>query len=326
MSGSYKPPYYTRSAVLFLIFNRPDTTRKVFEQIRRAKPAKLYIAADGPRANRQPDIELCRKAREIEIQVDWDCELKTNFRIENAGCKEGVSSAVTWFFEQEEEGIILEDDCVPVNSFFWFCDTLLEKYRFDDRVRHITGCNLQQGQKWGSGTYYYSNMTHVWGWAGWKRVWKDYDKNLGKFDKQDMMARLQDIFDDAAVVESYTKIFDEVKAGNIDAWGYQLDFVNFFHKGLAVIPNENLVSNIGFRADATHTLDSNSIYADIPLKEIYEIISPEIMRPEKRAESVILKHVFKTRPTKNRDRNWLKKIRKKARSILKTAAALLLFG
>jgi len=326
MPGSYKPPYYTRSAVLFLIFNRPDTTQKVFEQIRKVRPKKLYIAADGPRANCPADVELCSKARDIMSLVDWDCEIKTSFRAENAGCKEGVSAAITWFFEQEEEGIILEDDCVPANSFFWFCDALLEKYRYDDRVRHITGCNLQHGQKWGNGTYYFSRMTHVWGWAGWRRAWTDYDKNLSRFEKEEMMNKLRDIFDDPVVLESYAKIFDELKAGKIDAWGYQLDFANFFHQGLTIIPNENLVSNIGFRADATHTHDSNSIYADIPVTEIDQIIYPEKMRPEKQAESVILQHVFKTRPPKNRNFNWLRKIRKKARSILKTAAALLLFG
>ena len=322
----YKPPYYTRSAVLFLIFNRPDTTQRVFEQIRKAKPSKLYIAADGPRANRPADIKLCGKAREMVSQVDWECELKTNFRIENAGCKEGVSSAITWFFEQEEEGIILEDDCVPANSFFWFCDILLEKYRYDERVRHITGCNLQQGRKWGDGAYYFSNMTHVWGWAGWRRVWKDYDVRLGKFDKQDMMARLRDIFDDPLVIESYGRIFDDVKAGKIDAWGYQLDFANFFNKGLTLIPNQNLISNIGFRADATHTLDADSIYAHIPVTEIDEMINPERMMPEKQAERVVLDHIFKPLPIKNRDRRWIAKIKKKARSFRRAAAALLLIG
>jgi hypothetical protein len=298
----------------------------VFEQIRKAKPKRLYIAADGPRAGCPADGELCSRARNVIDQVDWDCELKTNFRAENAGCKECVSAAITWFFAQEDEGIILEDDCLPANSFFKFCDTLLEKYRHDAGVRHITGCNLQQGQKWGDGSYYFSNMTHVWGWAGWKRVWKDYDKDLDKFEKEEMTARLQDIFDNPLVVELYNKIFDEVKAGKVDAWGYQLDFANFFNKGLTIIPNENLISNIGFRSDATHTIDSNSIYAGIPVREIDEIIHPENMLPEKQAESFILEHVFKTSQVKGRGGKWLKKLKRRARYILKAAATLLLFG
>jgi hypothetical protein len=326
MSGSYKPPYCTRSAVLFLVFNRPDTTQVVFDQIRMARPPRLYIVADGPRANNAADLELCSQAREIALRVDWDCEVKTDFRAENAGCKEGVSAAISWFFEQEDEGIILEDDCVPANSFFKFCDTLLEKYRSDDRVRHITGCNLQQGQKWGNSTYYFSHMTHVWGWAGWKRVWKDYDKRLAKFDREEMVTRLRGIFDDPYVVESYVKIFDEVKAGKINAWGYQLDFANFFNYGLTAIPNENLISNIGFRADATHTLDPNSVYADIPLKEIDEIMHPGTVQAEKQAENVILKHIFSPPPLKKRHTRALKKIRLTAKHFLKAAAALLLFS
>ncbi|HZY35215.1 MAG TPA: nucleotide-diphospho-sugar transferase [Mucilaginibacter sp.] len=326
MPGSYTSPYYTRSAVLFLIFNRPDTTQTVFEQIKKAKPKRLYIAADGPRAGCPGDIELCSNARNIVNLVDWDCELKTNFSAENAGCRDGVSAAITWFFEHEVEGIILEDDCLPANSFFRFCDTLLEKYRHDDRIRHITGCNLQQGQKWGSGTYYFSNMTHVWGWAGWKRVWKDYDKQLVRFDKEEMTARLRDIFDDPLVVQSYSTIFEEVKAGKINAWGYQLDFVNFFNRGLTIIPNENLISNIGFRPDATHTTDANSIYAGIPVAEIDEIVDPEMMQPEKQAESVILEQIFKARHLKKSDHKWLIKIKRRAGQFLKAAAAVLLFG
>ena len=145
----YNTPYYTRSAVLFLIFNRPDTTRKVFEEIRRAKPPRLYVAADGPRTGRNGEIRLCSDARMIALQVDWECELITYFRPENAGCREGVSSAITWFFEHEEEGIILEDDCVPANSFFWFCDTLLENRKNDAPCKKHNRLQFAAGPKMG---------------------------------------------------------------------------------------------------------------------------------------------------------------------------------
>ena len=164
--------YQTKSAVLFVVFNRPDTTKRVFEAIRLAKPKRLYITTDGPRPNMPDDVQLCKQTREIVSVVDWDCEVKTLFREENAGCKNGVSAAINWFFDHEEEGIILEDDCLPANSFFKFCDTLLEKYRYDTRVRHITGCNLQFGKKWGDASYYFSNLTNGWGWASWRRAWR----------------------------------------------------------------------------------------------------------------------------------------------------------
>jgi hypothetical protein len=169
-----------------MIFRRPDFTSRVFEQIRNVRPARLYIAADGPRSGREGEQQLCIETRAIIEQIDWDCELKTLFREKNLGCKMAISSAIDWFFEQEEEGIILEDDCLPNQSFFRFCDTMLEKYRNDDRIRHISGCNLQHGKKWGTASYYFSNLTHAWGWANWRRVWKDYDRDLKLYDTKDV--------------------------------------------------------------------------------------------------------------------------------------------
>ncbi|MDB4922631.1 nucleotide-diphospho-sugar transferase [Mucilaginibacter sp.] len=284
--------YETKSAVLFVIFNRPKTTRKVFEQIRIAKPSRLYIAADAPRPDYPNDSPLCKQTRSIVKNIDWDCEVKTLFNKKNAGCRNGVSAAITWFFNNEEEGIILEDDCLPANSFFKFCDTLLEKYRDDTRIRHITGCNLQQGKKWGDSTYYFSNRTHVWGWASWKRVWKDYDLSLNKYDDREIRERLQNIYEDPLVVESWLNIFNDAKAGKINSWAYPLDFVNFFNNGLVVIPNENLISNIGFGVSATNTLQEENEYANLPLSEIDEIIDPVFILPDKQADLCIINRDF----------------------------------
>ena len=299
-----KDIYETRSAVLFVIFNRPGTTQKVFEAIRAAKPKRLYLAADGPRPGVPGDALLCKQTREIVAKIDWDCEVKTLFRDENKGCKNGVSAAINWFFSNEEEGIILEDDCLPANSFFKFCDTLLEKYRHDTRVRHITGCNLQFGKKWGQSTYYFSNRTHVWGWASWRMVWDDYDLSLEKYDSAEIGKQMKNIYDDDLVAESWANIFNEVKAGKINSWAYPLDFANFFNNGLVIIPNENLISNIGFSANATNTLNENNVYANIPLTEIDEISHPVFFVPEKQADLSII----------NRDFN-LDKRRRKARSL-----------
>lgn len=314
-------PYQTQSAVLFVIFNRPDTTARVFEAIRAAKPARLYIAADAPRHNNASDIVFCRESRAILQNVDWNCEVKTLYRTENVGCKEGVSSAVNWFFSYEEEGIILEDDCLPANSFFKFCDTLLDKYRNDTRIRHITGCNLQQGKKWGNSSYYFSNMTHVWGWAGWKRVWKDYDKSLSKYNNNEIKEQLLNIFAEPLIAECWANIFSEVKAGKINAWGYQLDFANFFNNGLTIIPNENLISNIGFDARATHTLDENSIYANIPLAEIDEITHPLYILPQKQADLIVLNRDFNISAIKRREKSIKHKIKKWFKAKFKKSGA-----
>jgi hypothetical protein len=284
--------YLTSSAVLFIIFNRPDTTSRVFEQIRKARPAKLYIAADGPRDNKPGEAALCATTRQIIEQVDWDCQVQTLLRETNFGCKNAVSSAITWFFEQEEEGIILEDDCLPDNSFFSFCDVMLAHYRNDTRIRHITGSNLQHGKKWGNGSYYFSNLTQIWGWASWRRVWKDYDKELSAYSAADVETQLSKIFTDPFVIKSWRVIFDQLKAGMIDTWDYQLVFINFFNDGLSVVPNKNLISNIGFGEGATHTAQSNK-YDSLPLEQMDSvIIHPQYMLPEKEADDYIMQYVF----------------------------------
>jgi hypothetical protein len=292
--------YATKSAVLFLIFNRPDTTARVFEQIKAARPPRLYIAADGPRVNHPAEALLCNETRAVVSNIDWDCQVKTLFRAENLGCKNAMSSAIDWFFEQEVEGIILEDDCLPSNSFFHYCDTLLEKYRFDTRIRHIAGSNLQRGTKWGDASIYFTNQTHVWGWASWKRVWQDYDKDLKQYSEEDAPGKLSNIFTDPFVIEEWTKFFRQLKAGEIDTWDFQLAFLNFFNNGLSVNPNVNLITNIGFRDDATHTLASDSPYANIPLEELWEISYPTYILPEKKADYAIFNYDF------NLERKWKK--------------------
>lgn len=321
MATAHQLPYHTKSPVLFVIFNRPDTTQLVFDQIRLAQPTRLYIAADGPRPGSANDAELCKQTREITRQVDWPCEVKTLFNDENLGCKYGVSAALNWFFANEEEGIVLEDDCLPANSFFKFCDTLLEKYRYDTRVRHITGCNLQQGKKWGDASYYFSNRTHVWGWASWRRVWDDYDITLAKYDKENVKEMMLNIYPDDLVAECWANIFNETKTGKNNSWAYALDFVNFFNNGLIIIPNYNLISNIGFSGNATHTIDENNLYANNSLQEFEEMTHPTVILPEKAADLAIQYYEFniagiqrKRNAPHRRIKRWLKSVFRKKSS------------
>jgi hypothetical protein len=326
MSQLAKAPYRTKSAVLFVIFNRPDTTLLVFEQIRAAKPKRLYIAADAPRADKPGEAQLCEEARAVVNSIDWKCEVKTLFRKENLGCRCAVSSAITWFFDNEEEGIILEDDCLPANSFFKFCDTLLEKYRNDTRIRHITGCNLQQGEKWGNGSYYFSNRTHVWGWASWKRVWKDYDNALEKYNTNEIAEHLESIYADPLVAETWVNIFNELKAGKINSWAYQLDFINLFNNGLAIIPNENLISNIGFGTVATNTSDVDNVYANVPIGEIGEITPPLFILPEKKADLKLLIPEFHIEERRRKQNLLRKRITRWFKSSFQRAASLMFFS
>jgi len=169
---------YLKTPVLFLVFNRPDTTRRVFEAIRAARPARLFLVADGPRERQPDDKEKCERVRYIATDIDWDCEVKTLFRKENLGCKNGVSSAIDWFFSHVDEGIILEDDCLPTESFFWFCEELLRRYRNDSRVMQICGSNFLRGWQRNNDSYYFSGYGPIWGWASWRRAWIYYDVDM----------------------------------------------------------------------------------------------------------------------------------------------------
>ncbi|WP_443936967.1 nucleotide-diphospho-sugar transferase [Pedobacter sp. MW01-1-1] len=283
--------YQVKSSILFLVFNRPDITSRVFEAIREVKPTKLYVAADGPRDSYESDFLLCKETRD-SIKVDWPCELITLYRDKNHGCKEAVSSAIGWFFEQEDEGIILEDDCLPAVEFFSFCDELLEKYRFDTRIRHIAGSDHQLGKKWGNSSYYFANQTHVWGWASWKRVWKDYDKELSLYTEDEAYVHFDNIFTDRFVNEDWKRIFTNLKNGKIDTWDYQMALINYFNNGLSINPNGNLISNIGFRTDGTHTTSSNSPYANLPFEAIGTLMHPLYILPEKDADYAVFNRDF----------------------------------
>jgi len=316
MSKSAVHNYLVKSPVLFIIFNRPDTTAKVFDRIRAARPAKLYVAADGPRSGRPDEEALCKQVREIATKADWDCEVKTLFRDANMGCKNAVSSAITWFFEREEEGIILEDDCLPADSFFSFCDEMLAKYRYDTRVRHIAGGNFQLGTRRGDASYYFSKISHVWGWAGWRRVWGDYDKNLGRYTEAGAQAALLNIFDDEWIADSWYQIFKELKAGNIDTWDYQLSITNFFNNALCIIPNVNLISNIGFGANATHTTESTNKYAALQLAEISKITHPTYLLADKQADLFTLNHEFNIAEKRRQYNKPRRKLKRWLRSVI----------
>jgi len=261
--------------VLFLIFNRPDTTKRVFESIREAKPPRLYIAADGARKDRIGEAELCEQTREITNNVDWKCEVKTLFRAENLGCKNAVSSAINWFFENEEEGIILEDDCLPNQSFFVFCQELLNYYRSDERVMHIGGTNFLDGKIIGDASYYFSNIHHIWGWATWRRAWKYYDIEMKGYDNFIDNRKLKKLYPELSYQQLWKDMFGKIKNGELNTWDYQWTLSIWENDGLGIIPNQNLISNIGFSYQATHTNESNnSNLANRITTEIGEIIHP----------------------------------------------------
>lgn len=280
------------TAVLFMVFNRPDTTTQVFEAIRRARPPRLYVAADGPRAARVGEAARVESVRKIATAVDWPCEVKTLFRDHNLGCKLAVSGAITWFFEHEAEGVILEDDCLPHPDFFNFCEAMLDYFRDDERVDVITGNNFQNGQQRGAGTYYFSKYNHCWGWATWRRAWRHYQGDLPFWPEWRQSDDWKAVCPDNVERRYWERIFDQVYAGAIDTWDYPWTACVWKHGGLTATPNVNLVTNIGFGVDATHTCDSNSSQANMSVAALPRIIHPEIVGRDQPADRYVFEHHF----------------------------------
>lgn len=244
-----------KSAVLFILFNRPLTTQVVFNEIRRARPPRLYIAADGPRLSVEGDIELCEKTRAIIGQVDWDCEVKTLLRKTNLGCRDAVSGAIDWFFDNENEGIILEDDVVPSTCFFDFCDLMLDRYRYDEKIMMISGFN-PLGAGLSSSSYFYSQYAAIWGWASWRSRWKKYDVNISGWTvggyESEMSGRLP-----LHVLEYFIDAYEKVKDKKMNTWDYQWSLVMQLNSLLVVKPSANLITNIGSIGTHSSAADSN---------------------------------------------------------------------
>lgn len=281
--------------ILLLVFNRPDVTAKVFEAVRNARPSRLYIAADGPRENKPGEAERCAEVRQLVTQVDWPCEVKTLFREKNLGCKQAVSGAIHWLFEQEENGIILEDDCLPNPDFFRFCETLLNQYADDERVSVITGNNFQRQQKRGDASYYFSKYNHCWGWASWRRAWQKYQGELIFWPDWRESAEWKKKIPDHVERRYWTKIFDDVHAGKIDSWAYPWTASVWLQGGLTATPNVNLVSNIGFGPDSTHTSSVDSPLAKIGTHCLGEIQHPQSVAVHLEADRYTFDHAFEGR-------------------------------
>jgi hypothetical protein len=269
MANSINPKDYSEltTPVAFLIFNRPDTTARVFETIQRAKPSTLLIVADGPRTDRPGEAERCVAARAIVEQVDWDCKVYKNYSDINLGCKKRVASGLDWVFEQVEEAIILEDDCLPDPTFFQFCDELLQQYRNDTRIMAISGNNIIPNQYVNLKTsYYFSRYNQIWGWATWKRAWQHYDISMKVWPTVRGKALLKNWFKSYRAVAFWDQKFQTAYDNQIDTWDYAWTFACWTQNALSIIPNTNLVSNIGFGIDATHTTETDSSLANRPLK------------------------------------------------------------
>ncbi|MFV1976443.1 MAG: glycosyltransferase family 2 protein [Candidatus Scalindua sp.] len=281
-----------KTPVALIIFNRPDTTERVFNEIANVRPPKLLVVADGPRSDHPGELEKCAEAQAIIERVDWDCEVITNFSEVNMGCRKRVSSGIDWIFEQVPEAIILEDDCLPHPDFFRYCEELLEFYRNDSRIVMISGDNFQFGKKRGNGSYYFSRYVHIWGWASWRRAWEFYDVSMADWPAARDSQALDYIYASKKEKAFWEKNFDAVYSNVIDTWDFQWVFTCWNRYGLSVLPQQNMISNIGFNADATHT-QCDSKLSEIPVHGmVFPLRHPPRMLPDTQADSDTFKKVF----------------------------------
>jgi hypothetical protein len=278
-----KPP------VAFFGFNRPGCTRVVFEAIRQYRPEKLFLVADGPRASVPADKERCEAVRKIMQSVDWNCEVKVDFAEENLGCKKRMASGIDWVFSEVEEAIFLEDDCVPGPDFFRFCGEMLDRYRGDTRVMHIGGTNVQAGQVRGDGSYYFSQFVHVWGWASWRRAWQCYDVTMSSWPEARREHWISKIHPTVLEREYWSDCFEQVYNGRIDTWDSQWAYACWRNNGISIIPNLNLVCNIGAGPEATHTKGPvGSLEA--PIGTLGEVRHPQGMVVDRAADKFTFDH------------------------------------
>jgi hypothetical protein len=288
-----RPDWELETPVALLIFNRPETTRRVFETIRAVRPRRLLVVADGPRPGRAGEEQRCREARSVIDSVDWECTIETDYAEQNLGCGRRVSSGLDWVFRQVEEAIILEDDCLPHPSFFRFCQELLVRFRDEPGIAQIAGANFQRAGGAPLHSYYFSNYNHIWGWASWRRAWALNDNTMAGWPEFRDRNLLAGIVSGRKELSYWTEVLNKVHAGEIDTWDCQWTFSCWQNRLLTVIPAQNLISNIGFGPGATHTPVPNRYAAMETAKMEFPLIHPLVMEADCAADAYTGKTMYR---------------------------------
>jgi hypothetical protein len=305
-----------QTPVVFIIFNRPDCTKRVLTEIAKAKPGKLFIVADGPRSNSPSDFSLCNQARNLVSEmVNWDCEVLQNYSEKNLGCGRRVATGLSWVFENVPEAIILEDDCVPHPDFFLYCRKLLAKYRDDKRVMMISGRNHLQEDNI-SCSYSFRRMMSVWGWATWSRAWEYYDYDIKFWEEIKNSDWMHDLLGNKYMVEFFGNIFDKTFHKAFDTWDYQWLFACWLQNGFCLTPKFNLVQNIGFGPNGTHT---KSTRKDVSIPQNTTIFPlkhpPYIIRNTEADIEVFFKVIYRSKKKKTLLQKKLSQLAKKLKTM-----------
>jgi hypothetical protein len=328
-SGSRVDPHtQMNTPVLLLTYNRPDKTQRVLQAIRAAQPRNLFVASDGARSDRPDDPSLIEQTRRlIDEGIDWQCEVKRRYLTTNQGCRMGVFAAISWFFEQVEGGIILEDDCVPHPEFFAYCSELLDRYRHESQVMSIAGDNSADLRPTDSTcSYGFARQPLIWGWATWRRAWQMYDIELDGWRQiRSNASRKAELWPNRAERKWRESIFDRLLIdGTPDTWDYQWSLTLAIHEGLSITPAVNLVSNIGFGEGATHTTESGSTRACVPANAILPLRHPAQVFRDTGLEQQIFDRIHGgaalRRPLRQRVRKMLRARKKSLMALLSSHA------
>tara|TARA_B100000242_G_scaffold60330_1_gene36092 strand:- start:1814 stop:2797 length:984 start_codon:yes stop_codon:yes gene_type:complete len=282
-----------KTPILIIAWKRPKKTKELINKIIEINPNNLYIACDGPKNNDDNEDKKVMETRELLLKSFEKVNSKKYlFSKNNQGCKIGVSNAIDWFFKHEKEGIILEDDCIPHLDFFIFCEEMLETYRNNEKIWSITGHNQQNNIKIGEGTYYFSKYPRSWGWATWKRSWAKYDRDIKDWPKIKSKGFLKNHLKNRREINYWEKILDNIYYHNSpNTWDYQWTLCSFLNSGLTIVPNKNLIKNIGFDEDATHTFQGKAnTFIEIDKEksnDIFPTIHPNYLFSNEKADELV---------------------------------------
>ena len=312
---------HTTPDILFLVFNRPQLTQTVFDAIKKSRPKRIFIAADGPRKNNESDVILCKKVRNIVNQVDWECEIKTLFREENLGCRTAIISAVDWFFDHTDAGIILEDDCIPSESFFNFCALTLEKYKSNEKIMQINGSFHLAQYKSFFECYYFSKLNSCWGWATWKRAWELFDADMTGYEEFRDKGKIYQYYEDRKITNWMISYLEEANSPSCGIWSTQWSYSILKNNGLCINPTFNLVNNIGFfEAPTSGIHESYSSYSDYNLENFSHIRHPDIVQYDVSNDVLEFKHIIQLTDPRLIDKgfiNFSKRVLRKVLNLLR---------
>jgi len=293
--------------VLLTIFNRAEKVRRVIEALRQIKPFYFFLAADGPRPEYPEDNEKCGLARQTALKIDWSCDLKTRFLDKNIGCDPAVSSAIGWFFEHVDYGIILEDDCIPHPDFFSFCDELFHRYADDQRIMQISGFAPYAEREYPY-DYHFSRTFRCSGcWGTWRRAWKYFRFSLEQHREDEAREMLKAYYSDYATCRRQYLKFCQFKKGIYNYWDFLWNMACYSQNGLCIVPEKNLCLNIGFDPDATHTKDMPTVFENLKVSPLsFPLRHPPFVFADSRPERGLERIINRSLPFKSRCRLHLR--------------------